>query len=89
MPVKLFIVLLTDVLGTLRKAELKLNVQKCKFAYRELDYLGYKVNKYGIRHNVDHIKTIKEYPVPTEFDELEGCLGLFYFFVVLLKNFQG
>lgn len=55
--------ILKRVLHTLREAGLKLNFGKCKFAYTELDYLGYRVNERGIRPNNEHIKAIEEYPM--------------------------
>lgn len=58
--------ILSDVLNTLRRARLKLNLNKCKFAYRELDYLGYSVNEKELRPNDDHIRTIREYPMPED-----------------------
>lgn len=36
---------------TLAEAGLILNLKKCKFVYKELNYLGYRVNEKGIRPN--------------------------------------
>lgn len=80
--------ILGSVLRVLKEAGLKLNFQKCKFAYKELDYLGYRVKENGIRPNNEHIKTIQEYPMATDCEELERCLGLFSFFRRFVFNFS-
>ena len=40
-----------QVLQSLSAEGLRLNFEKCKFAFNELDYLGYKVNNESIRPN--------------------------------------
>lgn len=63
-------------------------MEKCKFVYNEIDYLGYRINKEGIRPNNEHTKAIQEYPTPIDHASLERCLGLFNFFRRFVYNFS-
>lgn len=81
-------IILGDVLHTLKRAGLNLNLRKCKFAYEELECLGYWVNREGIGLNNEHIKTIQEYPMSTDFGELQKCLLLFSFFRRFVPDFS-
>lgn len=58
------IAILSELLSLLTEAGLHLNMDKCKFAYFQLNYLGYCVSENGISPNEDHLKAIKEFPVP-------------------------
>ena len=77
-----------DVLRVLRQNGLELNLGKCKFAYREIDYMGYRMNSGGIRPNNENIRTIQEYPRPLDCEGLERCLGLFSYFRRFLHDFS-
>lgn len=79
--------ILAEVLATLSGAGLILNLDKCKFAFREVDYLGYRVNKRGIRPNMAHLKAISDFPVPTNTKETSRCLGLFSYFRRFVADF--
>lgn len=59
--------MLSEVLRLLSEAGLKLNFKKCKFAYRELECLGYLVNENGIRPSNAHLPAIQNFPVPSLF----------------------
>ncbi|RYE22183.1 MAG: hypothetical protein EOP45_08580, partial [Sphingobacteriaceae bacterium] len=80
--------ILTEVLRLLAEAGLQLNFEKCKFAYREVNYLGYCVNEKGIRPNDYHLKAIREYVMPTNARELQRCLGLFSYFRRFIYDFS-
>ena len=80
------VVVLWEVLLLLRQHVLELNREK--FCYRELDYLGYRVNESGIRPNDDHIVAIRHYPAPTNSKETLHCLGLFSYFRRFVMNFS-
>lgn len=79
---------LTEVLQLLKEAGLELNMKKCKFAFQELDYLGYKVNENGIRPNDEHIEAIRTYPMPKNTKDIQRCIGLFSYFRRFVPNFS-
>lgn len=56
--------ILTEALTLLAEAGLILNFEKCKVAYEDLTYSGYRVSEKGISLNEEHIEAIKKFPVP-------------------------
>lgn len=80
--------ILGDVLRTLRNNGLELRMDKCKFVYEELDYLGYRANPKGIRPSDQHIQAIQNYPVPRNIKEVQRCLGLFSYFRRFVSSFS-
>lgn len=55
---------LDDVLRGLSKRCLELNLNKCKFAYTTIEFLGYSATAEGIRPNDAHIRAVRDYPMP-------------------------
>ncbi|XP_054745901.1 uncharacterized protein K02A2.6-like [Anastrepha obliqua] len=61
---------LREVLLRIQQYGFKLKVDKCKFFYHEMAYLGYVLNKDGISLDPKHIDAIKYMPEPTNQSEL-------------------
>lgn len=70
--------ILTGVLRLLKSVGI--NLSKCRLAYKEGVYLGYRVNKSGISPNEAHLQAIKNYPVPKNTKEVKQCMGSFSYF---------
>lgn len=66
---------LGEVLSRLKKTNLKLKPRKCNLFQEELVYLGFLVNKSGIRPNPEAVKKIKELMEPTNVCEVQRFLG--------------
>lgn len=75
------------VLECFRKANLKLNPQKCRFCCSEVEYLGHIVTRSGVKPNVRNLKAVKEFPVPTTLKELRQFLGLESHYRRFVKSF--
>lgn len=80
--------ILEKLLKLLSGAGLRLNFEKCKFAYRELDYLGYHVNANGIRPNDTHLSAIRDFAIPTDVRSVQRCIGLFQYFRKFVPGFS-
>jgi hypothetical protein len=79
---------LEKVFIRIRKAGLKLRMDKCKFCYNEIDFLGYVIGKDGIRTDEKKIEKVKEFPRPTTITELRGFLGLASYYRRFIKGFS-
>lgn len=68
------------VLERLQKASLLLNMGKCEFGKTSIEFLGYKVDKFGIQPIPDKVKAITEFPKPKNIQQLRRFLGLMNFY---------
>lgn len=67
---------LAEVLELLRQANLKVNWKKCRFAEKEVTYLGHVISADGVRPNPELVRAVKDYPTPTSQKEVRAFLGL-------------
>lgn len=67
---------LRTVLLLLKKNNLRLNQDKCKFFERSVKYLGHIIDENGLHKCPDKIKAITEAKRPTNITELKSFLGL-------------
>lgn len=68
------------VMHRLRNYGLTCNLKKCRFALKELSYLGHYISEEGIRKNRDKMKAMEEYAVPRNAKELQRFIGLCQWF---------
>lgn len=52
------------VFSKLREAKLKIQIDKCKFLYKEVEFLGHVVTPEGIKPNPNKIVAIQNFPTP-------------------------
>ncbi|KAL7725322.1 hypothetical protein ACLKA6_012651 [Drosophila palustris] len=67
---------LREVLKRLRKANLRLNRNKCSFFQKSIVYLGHVVSEAGIHTDPGKIDAIRELLPPKNVKELRRCLGI-------------
>ncbi|KAL0537659.1 hypothetical protein IC582_026642 [Cucumis melo] len=63
------------VFEVLREHKLYANKKKCSFAFQRVEYLGHIVSGQGVEADPEKIKSIKQWPVPSNVRELRGFLG--------------
>jgi len=78
---------LYDVLVILRRYNLEINIAKCSFVRRNIEYLGYSLNNGTIKPSDRHISAVKCFPQPTNVVELQRFLGLTNFFRRFIENY--
>ena len=60
---------------------------KCTFGKEEVDYLGHKILKEGVKADLSKINTIMEWPKPGNISKLRGFLGLTGYYRIFVKNY--
>lgn len=79
--------ILREVLIRLKEYGLELNLEKCTFLRKEIEYLGYLVSYEGITMCNRHIQAIIDFPQPKNIKELQSFLGLTNYFRRFINNY--
>ena len=69
-----------QVLQILAKANLTVNLPKCKFFQTSFTYLGHLIDAHGIRPNPEKVKALRDLSPPTTRTQLMSFLGLVNWF---------
>lgn len=67
---------MTLVLHTLAAHKLFVNQKKCDFGRSEVAYLGHIISGQGVAVDMEKVQAMVEWPLPKNFRELRGFLGL-------------
>lgn len=78
---------LYKVLLLFKQYSLEMNLKKCLFLQKSIEYLGYIVSASGITLSSRHTDAIKNYPYPTKVVELQRFLGLTNYFRKFIENY--
>lgn len=70
------LITLQEVLKRIQAAGLKLKAQKCRFARREVTFLGHLVCESGIRPDPHNVEKVLAWPFPESDEEMKSFLGL-------------
>ena len=76
-----------QVLRALRTVGFSGNPTKCKFAQKEVVFLGHRVADGKLYALDDKVKAMLEYQRPTSLRELRGFLGLMSYYRKFIRNF--
>lgn len=71
---------LDAVLGRIKKAGLRLNKDKCKFAKERVEFLGFVIDADGIHPAPSKVESILNTPEPKNVQQLQAFLGLYNFY---------
>lgn len=71
---------LHEVLRRLQDAGLTLQKTKCEFFKDEVEYLGFKINKDGLKKSPQKVNAILKTPVPKDVNKLQSFLGLINYY---------
>ena len=75
------------VFARLRKFGLKLNPAKCKFFQRKVKYLGHIISAEGVEADTDKTRTLQNWKVPSNVEELRSFLGFTGYFRKFVKDY--
>ena len=76
------------VLDRIRKHNLKLKLSKCAFLQSEIKYLGFLVNRLGIKPDPEKVKAIKELQPPKTVKQVRSLIGVTSWYRRYLPNFS-
>ena len=76
-----------EVLERFRHYNLKLKPKKCAFFQVKLRYLGRLISPDGITISEEHVKCIRDYPVPRTKKSLESFLGFINYHRAFIRNY--
>lgn len=71
----------------LTQNRLELRMDKCRFLYKEIEFLGYVVSRRGVRPNDSGINAVKNFPTPKNVRDVQSFLGLSSYFRKFIENF--
>ena len=77
-----------SVLQTLRKERLYANLKKFTFGVEKVVFLGFVVSSKGVYVDESKIKAIKNWPQPTNLQQVRSFLGLAGFYRHFVKDFS-
>lgn len=80
--------ILHEVHRRLEKSGLKINFEKCKFARDSLSFLGFVIDKQGLKTDPDKVRSILETPIPRNTTEVRGLIGVLQWYRRFIKDFS-
>jgi hypothetical protein len=78
---------LEHVLERFEKANLQLHADKCAFAQKQVNYLGYVLSQDGVTASPEKLKAVEAYPTPRNVKDVRVFLGLASFYRRLVPDF--
>ena len=78
---------LKGVLEVLRKQQLYANKEKCNFGQRSIEYLGHVISKQGVEVDPNKVKSVLDWPVPTNVKGVRGFLGIIGYYRKFIKDY--
>ena len=79
---------LAEIFDRLISAGLTLKPNKCRFALKEVQYLGHVITKDGVCVDVGKTDAMRSFPVPTTQKEVRSFLGLCNYYRKFVKDYS-
>ena len=79
---------LKEVLNRIKKAGLKLNLDKYCFFEEEIRYLGHIINGEGLHMDKEKLKAMLEIPIPKTVDQVRAFIGMVNYYGKFVPDFS-
>lgn len=73
-------IILRQVIERLNQYGVTLNIDKCEFGKKQINFLGYEVSSEGIKPTKERIEAVSTFPKPSTIEELRRFLGMLNFY---------
>lgn len=60
--------------------KLEMKIEKCKFLFKTIEYLGYEISERGIMPTKKGVESVLNFKVPENINELQKFIGLCSYF---------
>ncbi|KAJ0169591.1 hypothetical protein K1T71_014776 [Dendrolimus kikuchii] len=74
------------VLKKLQDVGLTVQKDKCEFFKDQVEYLGYTINKHGLKKSLKKVEAVMNAPVPNNVNKLQSFLGLVNYYRNFIPN---
>lgn len=81
-------IVLKRLFGLMVANKLELRMDKCKFLFTEVQYLGYKISERGISPTAQGIEAVTNFPIPKNVKDVQSFLGLSSYFRKFVEGFS-
>ena len=78
----------TNVPQQLREHQLYAKLEKCEFAMEELEFLGFRIGREGLKMGPTKVKAVQDWPRPTKVLEVQQFIGFVQYVRRFIKNFS-
>ncbi|WVZ70538.1 hypothetical protein U9M48_019198 [Paspalum notatum var. saurae] len=82
-----YVKLLREVLNIIDKHQFCINLSKCSFAQKAIEYLGHCISALGVATEPSKIRAVQAWPVPSSAKALRGFLGLTGYYRKFIRNY--
>ena len=76
------------VLDRLRECNLKLSAKKCQLLQQKVKYVGFIVSEQGIETDPEKVTKVKNWPIPSNPDEVRQFVGFAGYYRRFIQNFS-
>lgn len=78
---------LGQVFLTLQNANMKVQMDKCEFYKKQVNFLGFTISENGVKTNQEKVKAISDFPIPKSLKELRSFLGLSGYYRRFIRDY--